>query len=97
MILFAIETGMRRGEILSLTWENVHLGKRYVHLPDTKNGDSRDVPLSPQALELPGDLPKYIRGDLAVFPQHFEVLKSAWRRSCCRTGISDLRFHDLRH
>lgn len=50
VVLFAIETGMRRGEILSLTWENVHLDKRYVHLPDTKNGDSRDVPLSPQAL-----------------------------------------------
>ncbi|MEC7205743.1 MAG: tyrosine-type recombinase/integrase [Pseudomonadota bacterium] len=44
VILFAIETGMRRGEILSLTWENVHLGKRYVHLPETKNKDSRNVP-----------------------------------------------------
>ena len=52
VVLFAIETGMRRGEIRSPTWENVHLGKRYVHLPDTKNGDCRDVPLSPQALEL---------------------------------------------
>ena len=52
VVLFAIETGMRRGELLSLTWENVHLGKRYVHLPDTTNGDSSDVPLSPQALEL---------------------------------------------
>ena len=41
VVLFAIETGMRRGEILSLCWENVHLGKRYVHLPDTENGDSR--------------------------------------------------------
>ena len=43
VVLFAIETGMRRGEILSLCWEHVHLDKRYVHLPDTKNGDSRDV------------------------------------------------------
>jgi integrase len=51
-VLFAIETGMRRGEILSLTWQNVHLEKRYAHLPNTKNGDSRDVPLSPVALEL---------------------------------------------
>ena len=68
VILFAIETGMRRGEILSLTWEGVHLGKRYVHLPDTKNGDSRDVPLSPQALELLGDLPRNISLDQVVFP-----------------------------
>ena len=97
VVLFAIETGMRRGEILSLTWENVHLGKRYVHLPDTKNGDSRDVPLSPMALELLGGLPRNIREDQVVFPLHFEALKSAWRRACCRAGISDLRFHDLRH
>ncbi len=76
VVLFAIETGMRRGEILSLTWENVHLDNRYVHLPDTKNGDSRDVPLSPQALELLGDLPRNIRSDQVVFPLHFEALKS---------------------
>ena len=97
VILFAIETGMRRGEILSLTWEGVHLGKRYVHLPDTKNGDSRDVPLSPQALELLGGLPRNIRGDQVVFPLHFEALKSSWRRACSRAGVKDLRFHDLRH
>ena len=59
---------MRKGEILSLTWENVHLGKRYVHLPDTENGYSRDVSLSPQALEPQGDLPRNIRSDQVVFP-----------------------------
>ena len=80
VVLFAIETGMRRGEILSPTWENVHLGKRYVHLPDTKNGDSRDVPLSPQALELLRDLPRNIVEDQVVFPLHFEALKSSWRK-----------------
>jgi integrase len=97
VVLFAIETGMRRGEILSLTWEHVHLDKRYVHLPDTKNGESRDVPLSPQALELLRELPRNIRGDQVVFPLHYEALKSAWRRACSRAGISNLRFHDLRH
>ena len=97
VVLFAIETGMRRGGILSLTWENVHLERRYVHLPDTKNGDSRDVPLSPQALELLRDLPRNIVEDQVVFPLHFEALKSLWRRACSRAGISDLRFHDLRH
>ena len=97
ILKFAIETGMRRGEILSLTLENVHLDKRFVHLPDTKNGDSRDVPLSPMALELLSALPRNIRGDQFVFPLHFEALKSLWRRACSRADISDLRFHDLRH
>ena len=97
VVLFAIETGTRRAETLSLTWENVHLGKRYVHLIDTKNGDSRDVPLSPQALELLRDLPKDIREDQVVFPLHFEALKSSLRRACSKACISDIRFHDLRH
>ena len=73
---------MRRGEILSLRWEHVHLNKRFVHLPDTKNGNSRNVPLSPQALELLKDLPRNISGDQVVFPLHYEALKSSWRRAC---------------
>tara|TARA_Y100001934_G_scaffold174367_1_gene206694 strand:+ start:117 stop:455 length:339 start_codon:yes stop_codon:yes gene_type:complete len=68
-----------------------------VHLPDTKNGESRDVPLSPLALELLRDLPRNNRGDQAVFPLHFEALKSLWRRACARASIINLRFHDLRH
>ena len=92
VVLFAIETGMRRGEILSLTCENVHLEKRYVHLLDTKNGYSRDFSLSPQALEPQGDLPRNIRSDQVVFPLHFEPLKSSWRRACYRAGISNLGF-----
>ena len=97
VVLFAIETGMRRGEILSLTWENVHLGKRYVYLPDTENGSNRDVSLSPQALEPQGDLPKNIRYDQVVCPLNYRAPKSAWRRACSGAGTIDLRFHDLRH
>ena len=68
-----------------------------MHLPDTKNGDSRDVPLSPQALELLRELTRNGRDDQVVFPLHYEALKSAWRRACERSGINNLRFHDLRH
>ena len=72
-----MKTGMRRTEILPMTWQQVQLGKRYVHLPDTTNGDRPDVPLLFHALELPGNLPKKISGDKIVFPLHFEVFKSA--------------------
>jgi len=48
-IALAAFTGMRRGELLGLRWEHVHLAKRIVHLPLTKNGESRDVPLSHRA------------------------------------------------
>lgn len=50
IIWLAVETAMRRGEIVSLQWENVDLKRRVAHLPATKNGDARDVPLSPRAI-----------------------------------------------
>lgn len=50
LVSLALETAMRRGELLSLTWPNVDLRRRVAHLPDTKNGDSRDVPLSSRAV-----------------------------------------------
>lgn len=46
----AVETAMRRGEIVALRWENVDLKRRVAHLPATKNGSARDVPLSSRAV-----------------------------------------------
>ena len=51
VIRLAVETAMRRGEIVGLRWENLDLVRRVAHLPETKNGASRDVPLSPAAVE----------------------------------------------
>jgi integrase len=52
LVKLAIETAMRRGELLSLTWENVDLKRQTAHLPDTKNGDPRTVPLSTRAVAI---------------------------------------------
>ncbi len=48
----ALETMMRQGEILSLTWNNVHVDRKFCHLPKTKNGHPRNVPLSSRAVAL---------------------------------------------
>ncbi|WNC91763.1 site-specific integrase [Paraburkholderia sp. FT54] len=50
IICIAVETAMRRGEIVSLRWEHVDLKRRVAHLPATKNGTARDVPLSSRAV-----------------------------------------------
>ncbi|MGF6550586.1 integrase [Paraburkholderia youngii] len=50
IIWLAVETAMRRGEIVSLLWVHVDLNRCVVHLPSTKNGDARDVPLSSRAV-----------------------------------------------
>ncbi|CAB1368374.1 site-specific integrase [Denitratisoma oestradiolicum] len=56
LVLLAIETAMRRGELLSLTWPNVDLKRRIAHLPLTKNGESRTVPLSSRAVTILSEL-----------------------------------------
>jgi len=52
IVTLAVETAMRRGEIAALLWENIDLGRRVAHLPETKNGNSRDVPLSTAAVDV---------------------------------------------
>jgi len=95
VVQVAIETAMRRGEILSLRWEDVDLAKRTAHLRATKNGDSRTVPLSSAAIAVLTGLPRSIDG--RVFPTTPEALKKGFTRACDRAGIDGLRFHDLRH
>ena len=94
LICFAVETGMRRGEILALRWKHVDLQQATAHLPMTKNGLARTVPLTPHALEILEQLPK---DDDRVFPMSAEAAKLAWQRLTKRAGIENLRFHDLRH
>lgn len=95
IVLLALETAMRRGEILSIRWSNVFLEECYLHLPDTKNGDPRDVPLSTRARALLATLPRDYSG--TVFPVSAESLKRVFERAVVRACIPDLRFHDLRH
>jgi integrase len=96
IVRFAIATGMRRGELLSLTWSNVDLKARTAHLPNTKNGEARTVPLSSAAL---GILAGQSRGENTnvVFPMSGNAVRLAWERLKKRVGIEDLHFHDLRH
>jgi integrase len=58
LVQLALETAMRRGELLALQWENVDLDRQTAHLPETKNGDSRTVPLSTRAVAILRALPR---------------------------------------
>ena len=94
MVDFAIETGMRRSEILSLRWENLSDQERIASLPDTKNGSKRDVPLTLKAAQVIASLPAHTEN---IFPTSDYAVRHAWDRLVKRAGIVDLRFHDLRH
>jgi len=96
LIELAIETAMRLGELLALRWENVNLKEQTAYLPDTKNGESRTVPLSTRAVALLESLPS--KGvDGPVFQVSSQAVKQAWSRALKRAGIKDLRIHDQRH
>jgi integrase len=94
-VILALETGMRRGELLGLKWEDLDLVKRTAFLRLTKNGESRTVPLSPKAIETLQLLPKSIDG--RVLPINYAALENNFKRARERAGISNLRIHDLRH
>ena len=94
VIQMAVETGMRRSELLGMRWADVDLEARTVFLPKTKNGHPRTVPLSPRALEIICSTPEVAD---KVFPISANALRLAWERLRRRAGIFGLRFHDLRH
>ena len=96
VIVFAIETGMRRGEVLGLHWEHVDLDRRIAYLPLTKNGTSREVPLSTKAAQML--TAQRQRNDTpSPFPVTPNGFRLAWDRLRSRAGLSDLRFHYLRY
>lgn len=107
LIVLAVETAMRQGEIAALSWDFVHLSGRAIFLPETKNSDARSVPLSPAAIEALSGVPlrsgKEGEKDESVFGMTSEGIDSAWDRARIATGIPSgwgddaLHFHDLRH
>jgi len=105
VVRLALETAMRRGEIASIRWCDVDLNNRVVHLHETKNGEDRDVPLSPIAAGIFKSLSKVRRIDGLVFGIRADAITKAFCRVCARTKnysgeiepIEGLRFHDLRH
>lgn len=112
IIDLAVETAMRREEIALLRWEHIDLKNRVAHLPDTKNGSARDVPLSPKATDIlkrlprEGDRPFAVRADAITRAfirardrarKDYETACRASKRKPDGIFLADLRFHDLRH
>lgn len=91
---FAIETAMRRSELLSLRWQDVNFSERTALLGSTKNGESRLVPLSSRALAILNELPK---SDDCIFTLTPSSLSHGFKRAALKAGIQNLCLHDLRH
>lgn len=101
-IVLALETAMRRSELLSLTPDDINFEMRYAHLKDTKNGRSRKVPLTQRAMQVFQALLalQVMAGidDGRLLDLTANALKKGFfERVLPSTKIKDLHFHDLRH
>lgn len=103
LVLLALATGARKGELLGLTWADVDLTRGRLLFQHTKNGHRRAVPLTGAALEqLRAQAARDGRETAYVFPSARRagrpaVFEHAWRQALREAGIEDFRFHDLRH
>ena len=114
IIVTALHTGMRRGEIFNLRWDDVDFKERVIHVRDSKNGEGRYIPMSEELRRTLFRLPSRFAGGY-LFPSYlpsrkagrsksgdhpqrpFVDLKNGFQRALEKAGISDFRFHDLRH
>lgn len=102
IVLTALHTGMRRGEILSLTWEQVDLRRGEVHVVQSKNGEGRVIPMTAALKEELGRLHadrccNHVFTTMLKPRRPMKDIRSAWEGTLKRAGITEFRFHDLRH
>lgn len=108
VVMLALATGMRLGEIMSLTWGAVDLKRGRIILHETKNGEQRVVHLSPHILAMLNDyserapFPNKLlfpaqKGQKPQKPQKPAGIRSAWKSALKKACVDDFRFHDLRH
>ncbi len=90
--LFAIETAMRKSELVSMVKNDIYDG--HVHIPKSKNGEARNVPLSEEAKAL---LELIKHDGRKIIPQTINAFRLMWEKKKASIGLNDLHFHDTRH
>lgn len=104
IFIIALHTGMRRGEILSLRWEDIDFKNKEIKLATSKNGEPRDVPMTEQVYRVLCDLAESVQLNLSGLlfssptnPSKPRDIKSSWERVLKKVGIEDATFHTIRH
>lgn len=101
VVIAALNTGMRKGEILSLKWESVDLRHNRILLERTRNGKRREIPINDtlrktlQGITRRLDIP-FVFFD-AVTEKPYKDVKRSFNTALRKAGITDFHFHDLRH
>ena len=99
ILTIALNTGMRRNEILGIKWKNINFAKGYIHIEDSKSGKSRKVPMNYTVFNMLKEMDK--SREFIFFNRKtkspIKNVKTAFRTACDDSEITNLRFHDLRH
>jgi len=99
ILITAINTGMRRGEILNLKWDNVKLDKGYILVDETKNNEQRYIPIN-EVLKKQLKSVKLIACSEYVFTYNrkpISSIRTSFATALLKSGVEKFRFHDLRH
>lgn len=99
IVLFALHTGMRQGEIFNLTWFDVDFTSGLLHLRDTKSGKPRNVPMNEFISAMLSALPKKSEFVFAnsTTGKKLVTIKRSFDSARTNANLKDFRFHDLRH
>ncbi len=101
VLVVALETGMRKEEIFALRWEDVDSPARMIYVPKTKNGEPRHVPMSERLAAELKKVPRHITSPYVFCTKkegkRFKEMRTAFEDACAAAGITNFRFHDLRH
>ncbi|MFC1607133.1 tyrosine-type recombinase/integrase [Candidatus Latescibacterota bacterium] len=100
IVITAINTGMRKTEILTLRWDCVDLQNRIIKLDVTKNGERREIPINNTLANTFKSLQRRLDTPYVFFDNNgrpFKDVKGSFASALSRAKITDFRFHDLRH
>ncbi len=100
IVVVALNTGMRRGEILGLKWRDLDIKRSIIYLNDTKNGERREIPINEQVKTELIRIRKHPQSDFIFYKKdgsNIGDIKKGFLTAMRKSGIKDFRFHDLRH
>ena len=100
IVITALQTGMRRGEILRLKWDNIDFKNGYIYVEDSKNKISRLIPMSQTLRQTLSNLPRHLSSPYVFWHDNgkpYDDIKHSFNKVLKRAGIKDFCFHDLRH
>lgn len=103
IVVIAIYTGMRRGEILNLKWRDIDIKRELIHVLDTKNGEKKEIPMNDEVKRIFIKTPRHKGSDYIFYNSNgkpYKDIRSAFKKALKKSGVKKedgFRFHDLRH